>query len=273
MITLNNKIVTIGSFPDGTMLLKEAIPENEARIKWIFENDREFLALIYLTKHLRANGVRCIKLNMPYIPNARQDRVKNKEDVFTLKYFAKILNSLSFTSVTVLDPHSSVSEALINNLDIRSPAPYINRAIDDIPFRVCSDPISFETTTSPMLFYPDEGSMKRYSGMFCNMPFAYGIKNRDWQTGKIVGLDVITNGNDIKGKDVLIIDDICSYGGTFLHSARKLKELGANDIYLYVSHCENSILDGELINSGLIKKIYTTDSIFTKEHKLIEVLK
>lgn len=261
MITLNGKTVTIGSFPDGTMLLKEAIPEYEARIKWNFENDREFLALIYLTKHLRANGVRCIKLQMPYIPNARQDRVKNEEDVFTLKYFAKVLNSLNFSSVTVLDPHSSVSEALINNLDVCSPFPYIHKALNDIP-----------TETCPLLFYPDEGSMKRYSGMYC-MPFAYGVKNRDWQTGKIIGLDVVTNGTEIAGKDILIIDDICSYGGTFLHSARKLKELGANDIYLYVSHCENSILNGELINSGLIKKIYTTDSIFTKEHELIEVLK
>lgn len=263
MITLNGKKVEIDSFPDGTLLLKEkdAAQYNHATIRWTYENDREFLALIYLTKHLRANHVEYIHLSMPYIPNARMDRVKNEEDVFTLKYFAEILNSLNFNSVSVLDPHSSVSEALINNLDVYTPFRYINKALDSI-----------ESLTCPVLFYPDEGSMKRYSGMYC-MPYAYGIKNREWQTGKIIGLDVITNGIDIAGKDILIIDDICSYGGTFLHSARKLKELGANDICLYVSHCENSILNGELIKSGLIKKIYTTDSIFTKEHELIEVLK
>ena len=72
--------------------------------------------------------------------------------------------------------------------------------------------------------------------------------------------------------DVLIVDDICSKGGTFYHSAKKLKELGADNIYLYITHCENSILEGELINSGLIKEIYTTDTIFTKEHELIKVL-
>ena len=44
----------------------------------------------------------------------------------------------------------------------------------------------------------------------------------------------------------------------------KLKELGATNIYLYVTHCENSIYDGELLkNNGLIEKIYTTDSILT----------
>ena len=265
MITLNGKTVDIGSFPDGTMLLKEAVPTHEARIEWTFENDREFLALIYLTKHIRAHGLEHVRLWMPYIPNARQDRVKDEDDVFTLKYFAEIINSLNFDSVVVLDPHSSVSEALINNLIVINPKEYILNVINKL-----NDDSYFHS--DGLIFYPDSGAAKRYSGMI-QLPYAYGSKNRDWKTGKIVGLDVITNGNDISGRDILIIDDICSYGGTFLHSARKLKELGANDIYLYVSHCENSILDGELINSGLLKKIYTTNSIFTKEHDLIEVLK
>lgn len=265
MITLNGKTVDIGSFPDGTMLLKKVTPRYEAHIEWKFENDREFLALIYLTKHLRAHGQKRISLWMPYIPNARQDRVKNDEDVFTLKYFAEILNSLNLDSVIVFDPHSSVSEALINNLTVVSPKSYI----DESEFRMKNNGVDIDHM---IVFYPDSGAAKRYADLVCRT-YAYGIKNRDWQTGKIIGLDVITNGTDIAGKDVLIIDDICSYGGTFLHSARKLKELGANDIYLYVSHCENSILNGELIKSGLIKKIYTTDSIFTKEHELIEVLR
>lgn len=262
MITLNGNTVDIGSFPDGTMLLKERVQDYTQTIEWRYENDREFLALIYLVKHLRAHNAYRIHLTMPYIPNARQDRVKNEEDVFTLKYFAEVLNSLKFASVTVLDPHSSVSEALINNLIINTPESYVFGIIDRLEC-VYGD--------KPLLYYPDNGAAKKYSDMF-SLPYASGIKNRDWKTGRIVGLDVVTNGNDISGKNILIVDDICSYGGTFLHSAKKLKELGANNIYLYVSHCENSILDGELIKSGLLKKIYTTDSIFTKEHELIEVL-
>ena len=72
--------------------------------------------------------------------------------------------------------------------------------------------------------------------------------------------------------NVLIVDDICSKGGTFYHSAKKLKELGAKNIYLYVSHCENTILEGDLLTSGLIEKVFTTDSIFRKEHEKIEVM-
>ena len=60
-------------------------------------------------------------------------------------------------------------------------------------------------------------------------------------------------------------------GGTFFYSAKALKDLGANNIYLYVSHCENSIFEGELLKTDFIKKIYTTNSIFTKKDEKIEV--
>jgi len=69
------------------------------------------------------------------------------------------------------------------------------------------------------------------------------------------------------------VDDICSKGGTFYHSAKKLKELGAKEVYLYISHCENSILQGEVLTSGLIERVFTTDSILTEEHEKITVLK
>jgi ribose-phosphate pyrophosphokinase len=120
------------------------------------------------------------------------------------------------------------------------------------------------------MFFPDEGAMKRYASK-SRLPYAFGIKKRDWETGVIEGLDVAGEIDQIVGRDILIVDDICSKGGTFYHSAKKLKELGANKIYLYVTHCENTILEGELLTSGLVEKVYTTNSIFTKEHDMIEV--
>ena len=276
MIKVNDKVVDIGNFPDGTILMKRSDDgEYAANIEWYYENDRELIALIYLTKHLRHLGYNDIYLYMPYIPNARQDRVKNPEDIFTLKYFSEIINDLKFNSVTVLDPHSTVSEALINNIVLESPSGYVQRVIDKLNVETIElfNPMDRSTKTeySLTMFYPDEGAMKRYSGMV-NLPYAFGIKKRNWETGQIEGLDVAGAVDEIRGRDVLIVDDICSKGGTFYHSAKKLKELGAKDIYLYVSHCENTILDGELLKSDLIKKVYTTNSIFTKSHEKIEVL-
>lgn len=266
MIKVNDEIINIDSFPDGTILMKYSDDGTlyRAEVEWRYENDREFLALAYLVKHLRHLGFGVINLYMPYIPNARQDRVKGSEDVFTLKYFAELLNSLNLDSVEVLDPHSSVSEALIDNLIVQTPRGYINQVVDKL--------VPYDGAIAPLMFYPDEGAMKRYSSMV-DLPYTFGIKKRDWKTGKIEGLHIAGNVEEIAGRDILIVDDICSRGGTFYHSAKKLKELGANDIYLYVSHCENTILEGELLKEDLIKKVYTTDSIFTKSHEKIEVLK
>lgn len=272
MIQINNTLICIDHFPDGTLLIKDKVSIDfhiyrEALIIWHFENNEELVALIYLVNHLRSHGVQTIDLRMPYIPNARQDRVKNDEDVFTLKYFAEIINGLNFNSVEVLDPHSSVSEALINNIVVKSSNKYIDQAIYDV-YKIHggaeAEPI--------MAFYPDEGAMKRYSDMI-GMKYAFGIKKREWRTGKILGLDVAGDIDYIKDRNIVIVDDICSRGGTFYHSAKKLKELGAKNIYLYVTHCENTILEGELLTSGLIEKVYTTNSIFTKEHEKIEVFK
>ena len=74
-------------------------------------------------------------------------------------------------------------------------------------------------------------------------------------------------------KKVLIVDDICSAGGTFKFSAMKLKELGAKDVALYVSHCEDNIQNGDLLKTDLISKIYTTDSILHIKHDKIEIIK
>lgn len=252
MIKLNGQFVKIDKFPDGTLLMKENILYDIAFISWYFENNEELVALIYLTNHLRSHGVKRIELYMPYIPNARQDRVRLPEDVFTLKYFAGVINSLGFDKVSVLDPHSPVSEALINNISVNSPKKYIDIAIEDI---------ESHDENNLMMFYPDEGAMKRYAGMI-ERPYAFGIKDRDWGTGQIKGLKVSGNIDDIKGSSVLIVDDICSRGGTFYHSALKLKELGAKHIYLYITHCERTILIGDVLTCGLIDKIYTTNSLF-----------
>jgi ribose-phosphate pyrophosphokinase len=163
---------------------------------------------------------------------------------------------LNFSAVNVLDAHSNVSLALIDRVRNYSPAPFIEETIN----RVKKD-------NELIAFYPDEGAMKRYSDD-TKLPYAFGIKKRDWTTGKIQGLD-IQNQELVKGKDVLIIDDICSRGGTFYHAAKALKAAGAARIYLYVSHLEKTVLEGdlydEMIRNGLIEGIYTANPLFDLE--------
>lgn len=235
-------------FPDGTLHMTS--PKNHPHDKlvdiyWKYENDAELFSLICLRRHYADS--KDVNLYMPYCPHARMDRVKSFNDVFTLKSFAEIINSLDFAKVVIYDAHSNVTPALIDKVENRSNTEFVLRAIKAI------------NDENLVMYYPDEGAMKRYSENYA-LPYSFGMKRRDWETGKILGIDII-NRDIMKDKNVLIVDDICSKGGTFYHSAKALKEADAKNIYLFVTHCEDSIFKGDLIDSGLIKRIYTTDSL------------
>ena len=267
MISVNCRTVKVGHFPAGEQNILDFKHDisDENTIVWKYESDEELVTLVYIVSHIRNYYPKAnIYLHMPYIPHARMDRVKSDKEVFTLKYFAEVINSLNFNVVYTLDAHSDSSLALINRIQNDSPNTIIADVIWNIPEIDCRNLV---------VYFPDAGAYKRYKDLtaISNYPKVYGEKIRNWQTHRIEGLNVVTNGTDLKGKSVLLIDDIISYGGTFYHSVLKLKELGAKEIYLYITHCENTILEGELLTSGLIEKVYTTNSIFTKEHEKIEV--
>lgn len=255
-----NEEVKINHFPDNTLLLKTTDIDfyEPIHIKWQYENDAELFTIICLAK--KAKGKKY--LDMPYCPHARQDRIKNDEDVFTLKYFAEVINSLGFDEVEVLDPHSSVSEALIDNIFIESPEKYIENIIYALE----------QGGSELILFFPDAGASKRYASMFPKYKYIYGNKIRTWETGQIVGTEIVNPFNvDLKNKTILMCDDICSKGTTFIKSAEALQPYDVGSIYLWVTHCENTILKGLIPDSELIKKVFTTNSIFTKEHEKIKV--
>lgn len=264
MILLDNEKIIPKKFPDGTYHLSINVTDKQilssaATISWYYDSEEELSIIIFLTRHLQEKGIKIIDLILPYVPNARQDRVKENYDVFTLKYFCEIINFLNFNVVYILDPHSPVSEALINNVRVLSPCHYISKVISEID------------DGNLLLFYPDEGSMKRYT-YFMKREYAFGIKERDWRTGEILGLNIGGCAEKIKGSNILIVDDICGSGDTFYYAAKLLKENGAKDIYLYATHCENRVLKERLLSSGLIKKLYTTNSIYRGQNDLIKVI-
>lgn len=275
MIRVSGEIVKINKFPDGTPRINldvENIKEDEydgrpcILIDWFYENNDEMFYLMLIKKHLERHLTNVdYYLFMPYIPNARMDRVKNDDEVFTLKYFCDFINSLNFLRVYVLDAHSDVSTALLNNCKNDNPRDYIKDAIRQI-----SDDI--------VLYFPDAGAAKRYSDLFPEIMYCYGEKKRDWKSGKILGLGIRSNGIDLNGKTVLMIDDIIAYGGSLFYSANALKEAGVDKIYAYATHTENSILDrekGTLIKSlenNTVERLFTTNSLFSGKHDKITVL-
>jgi ribose-phosphate pyrophosphokinase len=266
MIKLNGKEVKQGRFPDGTLALNidSSLVDDlmfEQHITWLYDGDDEMFTIMSLVDMIKRNGYSRYILYMPYLPNARMDRIKSNNENFALKVFCNWLNSLGFVKVYVENVHSNVSNALIDNI------------VDELP------DMDIETIERlykfDVIFFPDEGACKRYKDMDVikelGLPIAFGIKNRDWKTGEILNLDVM--GADVKGKKVLIIDDICSKGFTFYYSGMKLRELGASDVRLYVTHCEGTIRSGKILDTDVISKVYTTDSICHYDGDKIEFVR
>lgn len=267
MIKLNGYIVEQGRFPDGTLSLNidynmMMVNREHNMITWLYDNDSEIFIIMSLVDIIKRNRPSSkYSINIPYLPNARMDRIKDKNENFALKVFANWINNLGFTTVFVENVHSNVSNALIDNVVDILPEKDIKSITNKYTFDV--------------IFFPDEGACKRYKDMNIikelGLPIAFGIKNRDWKTGEILGLDVI--GADVKGKRILIVDDICSKGTTFYYAGQKLKELGASDIRLYITHCEDNIQNGEILKTDVISKIYTTDSICHIENEKIDFIR
>ncbi len=287
MIKVGDYKIEVKHFPDGTQMLFDCnvnnFPENLGKyvITWNYESDEELITLIYIVNHIRKTWPAApIHLNMPYIPNARMDRTKNPGEVFTLKYFANIINGLHFGQVFVIDPHSDVSVALLNNVVVINPDDYIAKTIQQI-----KDNNHIEDDKEIVIYFPDAGAYKRYKDIKCLKPYEkiYGQKVRDWTTGKITGLTIVDKDNNIingsfENNYVLMIDDIISFGGTMYYSAVKINEFNPKGIYAYATHVEpKSFWDidkgtfrktlGYSNNDGsenkqIVTKLYTTNSIY-----------
>lgn len=230
---------------------------NTSRITWCYDSDDELFTLACIVDELRSHDPLVqIILTMPYIPNARQDRYVSGR-LFTLKTFAKIINSMNFYQVKVLDPHSDVSTALIDRVK--------NMDTIDYKLKRMAVDCASKDTIEVQAMYPDAGAAKKYHAADENI---VGVKHRN-EEGRIDSYSLY--GIKENTKSVLIVDDICSYGGTFVSAAKELRKHGVENVYLCVSHCENNILKGEVFD--YIDGVFTTDSICTVEHPKLHVLK
>lgn len=204
------------------------------------------LALLSIKEILDSQKLDCnISLKMLYIPYARQDRRCATGDAMSLKVFTRLINSLNFYKVFVADPHSDVATNLIDNV-----VEQFSQA--DIVRRVAS-------REGKTLVAPDFGATKKIekvSNKF-KLPVIQGFKTRNTSTGELSGFGYY---GDVTGKDLLIVDDICDGGGTFLGLAKELYKGGASSVELCVTHGIFSNGVDFLIDNG-INKLYTTDSI------------
>jgi ribose-phosphate pyrophosphokinase len=241
MITLNGMPISATLFPDRTSQVWK-IPEDEflpsSRIVWSFDNESELIHLVQLQALLRSRGIRA-SLHLPYLPYARQDKAIDNAQTFALTPFLRLIGSLGFTSVSAFDPHNSAAVAThLPNFVALPATPAIQFAINALkPDLVC---------------YPDRGALERYNNLL-DFPSIYATKVREQSSGRI---ESITLSGACDGKNVLMVDDICDGGMTFIKLAETLK--ASRDIHLYVSHGLFS-KGVEVLRRAGIQRIFTKD--------------
>jgi len=228
----------------------------------------DILRLIMAAASLREAGCEHIEAFIPYVPYARQDRVCNVGEPHALRAFAKLINAQGFKRVFVFDPHSHVTEALIDNCTVISNGTFVTSVI--------ANHISLLQHDS-VLVAPDAGAEKKLcavADMLTRIKFVgrsnvkgalYASKNRA-PDGTITGT-TIHNATALSGKIAVIVDDICDGGRSFYPLARLLKEeLDAAQVMLIVSHgiFSYSFLDNFLDNH--IDAVFATDSIRHENH-------
>ncbi|MXN92830.1 ribose-phosphate diphosphokinase [Flavobacterium sp. Sd200] len=205
---------------------------------------------------LRRMGVAKINLFIPYFPGARQDRVMVPGEPLTVKVNADIINAIQFNKVTVFDPHSEVTPALLNNCEVITNHTFIEEVMQSIGSNV-------------RLISPDGGALKKIykvSEYLGGVNVTECSKSRDVKTGKLSGFKVYED--DLNGEDCLIVDDICDGGGTFIGLAEALKAKNAGNLYLAVSH--GIFSKGFGVLGDYFTKIYTTNSFTDMENKKVE---
>jgi ribose-phosphate pyrophosphokinase len=257
MILVNGEEVKFEEFPNGeTRIVSESFPEQRYTIQDIsfkYENDSDLIKLLMVKNYLNQRQQGCNgQLTIYYMPYSRMDRSESGSP-FTLKYISNFINSLGFKKIRVIEPHSDVTPALLNNAE----SIYIN--FDLLP--LVMEEVDFNKEVD-YLFFPDAGAAKRYHSLK-GFKQLIGHKERDFKTGEIKSLQVVGD-IDVFPQKVIIVDDLSSYGGTFVHSSKALKKLGVKELYLLVAHAENSIFKGKLFDN--INKLFTTDSILTEQN-------
>ncbi len=233
------------NFPCGEMHVKIKDPMRGRRVSFHFEFEKseDIVELLLVCDAIRQAGMILEGISMPYVPFGRQDRVAVPGEPFSLKVFADLLNSLNIPRVEIVDPHSDVTTALINNC-------YVLRQ-DEVFWKYLSDKKDF------YFISPDGGALKK-TYKLASMARCLGViectKERNVKTGEITRT-VVHHHLSLEGKDCVIVDDICDGGRTFIEIAKVLRKKEAGKITLMVSH--GKFTKGLDVFKGLIDEIYT----------------
>jgi ribose-phosphate pyrophosphokinase len=218
----------------------------------INDNLMELYLFIRTLKRASAGNITAI---IPYYGYARQDRKLESRVPISASDVAMLLENSGVDRVVAIDLHAGQIQGFFHNVPV-----------DNIYGSIFMAPqIAEMKLTNPVIISPDAGGVSR-AKKFRDTLALYGV-NADLAIiiKQRSGAGVVDTANligDVKGKDAIIIDDICDTGGTLVKAADELKKFGANRIFACITHPVFSKDAISKIEQSSFDQVFVSDSIY-----------
>lgn len=198
---------SISRFPDGEVqiTLGEFSHKDKIDVKCRITSAEELFILMQVSDILRRHGMR-FSISIYYLMGMRMDRVMSFNRPYTLNMIIHILDHLGAYEIHLFCPHSKVSLELFRHTSVSL---------------ISSDRV---VSTVFQIVLPDAGAIERMGSENISGSIVIGEKVRDVTTGKIESIK-IKNPEVLDGRPLLIQDDLCDGGGTFVGLAQAIREI------------------------------------------------
>jgi len=274
MITINQLEPTFATFPDEEVNVAfqpslVASLDNVVAIEWRFRNNDELIKLGLILNLLGTyDGIDQVDVHIPFMPYSRMDR--HEAGYHNPMSLAVVMNILQvYDKQAPFEVHYSTDD--LHNpaalLDIAShggmPVHFKNRQVMiDQLFDYMESQRTFAKET--LVVFPDKGALARYDEHNDDQTdedsvvamlkrtsndqpnIMVGQKTRDFETHKITGYELPAAIPD-NIKEIVIIDDVISYGGTFIKLIKAIREKTDLPISILTSHAEDALWRGDLL--------------------------
>lgn len=214
---------SISRFPDGEVqiTLGEINHKDEVRVICRITSAEELFILMQVCDILKRHGV-LFEIAIYYLMSMRMDRVMDFNRPFSLLIVLNVLDNLGANRIELFSPHSK--ECF-----------YRSRIITEL---MDIDDINYPDLSNYQILLPDAGAKERYSYLDCYNPITCS-KVRDLATGKITDIK-IDNPESITDKPIVISDDLCDGGRTFVEIAKAVRAIKPNvELSIFVNHMVN----------------------------------